>query len=180
MPRVTRFPGFRSRSIAYGNASRALPIGRMSQKKLLSHTLSLPHSMRQSAQTNLRTPLTRPPWLNIPWQETNPFPELVEGNIPPQKHTCKKEFRSLHPQRSIKRPVEGNIPQKKHSCKKEFRSLSLSKGTFPQKKHSFKKEFRSLSPSKGTFPQKKHSFKKEFRSLSPSKGTFKKNVFVKQ
>jgi len=35
MPCVTRFPGFRSRSIAYGNASRALPIGRMSPEKIL-------------------------------------------------------------------------------------------------------------------------------------------------
>ncbi|MBQ5434224.1 MAG: hypothetical protein IIU30_12355, partial [Treponema sp.] len=26
--------------------------------------------------------LTRPPWLDIPWQETITFPEPVEGNNP--------------------------------------------------------------------------------------------------
>ncbi|MBQ2463648.1 MAG: hypothetical protein II507_01520, partial [Treponema sp.] len=36
--------------------------------------------------------LTRPPWLDIAWQETNPFPELVEGNISQKTPVEKKGF----------------------------------------------------------------------------------------
>ncbi|MBQ2356855.1 MAG: hypothetical protein II397_13720, partial [Treponema sp.] len=56
--------------------------------------------------TQFCTPLTRPPWLDIPWQERNTAPEPIKESIPPKK---------------------------KHSCKKEFRSLSPSKGTFLKK-----------------------------------------------
>jgi hypothetical protein len=35
--------------------------------------------------------LTRPPWLDIPWQETKKtFPELVEGNIQKKDYLLKK------------------------------------------------------------------------------------------
>jgi len=112
MPRVTRFPGFRSRSIAYGNASRALPIGRMSQKKTPTthvviaaldaairtnkspHAANPPSMARYSLARKNKTCLQGkiPSWLNIPWQETNPFPELVEGNI--QKNVFVKQWGS--------------------------------------------------------------------------------------
>jgi hypothetical protein len=54
----------------------ALPIGRMAPRK--NPSLDFPEDRRFAKQ--ISGLLTRPPWLNIPWQETNPFPELVEGN----------------------------------------------------------------------------------------------------
>ncbi|MBP5438171.1 MAG: hypothetical protein J6Y30_09345 [Treponema sp.] len=39
--------------------------------------------------------LTRHPWLDIPWQETNPFPEPVEGNISQKKTFVKRRGSAL-------------------------------------------------------------------------------------
>jgi len=38
-----------------------------------------------------------PPWLDIAWQETNPFPEPVEGNISPKTPVEKKGFLGASP-----------------------------------------------------------------------------------
>ncbi|MBQ3650012.1 MAG: hypothetical protein II957_07405 [Treponema sp.] len=81
----------------------SLPIGRMTQENpsldflgycrsrgLLHVTKSRLHALFAYWQERIKHACKKiPPWLNIPWQETNPFPEPVEGNI--QKNVFVKQ-----------------------------------------------------------------------------------------
>ena len=68
--------------------------------------------------TQFCTLLTRPPWLDTAWQERK-NPSLPQYRLA-------KETRSLHSQRSVKRPVEGNISQKKTFVKRRSSALPAS------------------------------------------------------
>ena len=114
--------------------------------------------------TQFCTLLTRPPWLDTVWQERK-NPSLPQYRLAKETRSLslskgtfsKKSFhdsiflsknpRSLHSQRSVKRPVEGNLPKKKSFVfKQETKSLSLNlQKKVSQKNHLSKTGFLGIS-----------------------------------
>ena len=110
-PFFTGFPGFRGSLPAPLLAqppAAAPPIPRRTPKKIPPcHTHCHCHTRCGNPHKQISVLLTRPPWLDIAWQERNTFPALAA-----QRQAAR---RREHPQKnSFPEPVEGNI-HKKHS-----------------------------------------------------------------
>ena len=105
------------------------------------------------------TLLTCPLWLDTGWQETIPFPEPVEGNLPKKNISSKREVLNwieepLHTKLISYLVYIGKIC-KESTGMEEHNDSKCDKNPFMGFLLVGKKQFRSLSPSKGP-SQKKH------------------------
>ncbi len=109
LPKKQKNPSTTQYSLAKETRSLSLSKGTFSKKhssvnKKEKNSMDFFRDCRIAAQ--FCTLLPRPPWLDTVCQERK-NPSLPQ-------YSLAKETRSLHSQRSVKRPVEGNLPKKNH------------------------------------------------------------------